>query len=178
MHFIRHLLITHSADDALAIWSEKQADVNNTFQFNTIQVPILANGIAFYGGTDNSATDNYVADSICDGGGLQVGTRYNSVPVAGTTTMARTTLVRCGAPSRFGPQDCGTLKPYWKLFITLHCRQRLVLARAGQFPGNCLVAGCRFTKQLVFRYFDFRISQFLSPPSITGMISDANPLQP
>jgi len=63
-----------------------------------------------YGGQDNSATDNYVADSICDGGGLQVGNRYQSVAVAGTTTFARNTLVRCGAPSRFSDfQDCGSI---------------------------------------------------------------------
>lgn len=59
-------------DDALAMWAEKDTDANNVFQFNTIQVPVLANGIAIYGGTNNSATDSYVADSICDGGGLQV----------------------------------------------------------------------------------------------------------
>jgi len=71
---------------------------------------LLANGIAFYGGSDNSATDNYVADSICDGGCLQIGSRYNSVPVAGTTVFARNTIVRGGAPSRFSStQDCGSI---------------------------------------------------------------------
>jgi len=106
---VEQTILRNVGDDALAVWSENQADTNNTFQFNTIQVPVLANGIALYGGTDNSATDNYVADSICDGGGLQIGNRYNAVPIAGTTLMARNTQVRCGAPSRFGSQDCGSI---------------------------------------------------------------------
>jgi len=106
---IEQSILRTLGDDGLAIWSEKQADVNNTFKFNTIQVPVLANGIALYGGTDNSATDNYVADSVCDGGGLQIGNRYNSIPIAGKTTLARTTIYRGGAPSRFGPQDCGSI---------------------------------------------------------------------
>jgi len=106
---IEQCILRNVGDDGLAIWSEKQADVNNTFQFNTIQIPVLANGIALYGGTNNQATDNYVADSICDGGGLQVGNRYNAVSLAGNTLLARNTVVRCGAPSRFGPQDCGSV---------------------------------------------------------------------
>jgi len=113
-----HLGITNSmveqtalrnlGDDGLAMWAEKTADSNNVFQFNTIQVPVLANGIAIYGGTNNTATDSYVSDSICDGGGLQLGNRYNAVPLNGAV-LARHTVVRCGAPSRFGPQDCGSV---------------------------------------------------------------------
>jgi len=106
---VEQTILRNVGDDALAMWSEHQADVKNVFKFNTIQVPILANGIALYGGQDNSATDNYVSDSICDGGGLQIGNRYNSVGLSGTTTLARSTLERCGAPSRFGPQDCGSI---------------------------------------------------------------------
>jgi len=106
---IEQTILRNVGDDALAIWSENQADTKNVFKFNTIQIPVLANGIAFYGGTDNSATDNYVADTICDGGGLQIGNRYQSNPINGATLFARNTLVRCGAPSRFGPQDCGAI---------------------------------------------------------------------
>jgi len=106
---VEQTILRNVADDGLAMWSEHNADVKNVFKFNTIQLPILANGIALYGGQDNSATDNYVADSVCDGGGLQIGNRYNSVGISGTTTLARNTLVRCGAPSRFGPQDCGSI---------------------------------------------------------------------
>lgn len=37
----------------------------------------------------------------------KIGDRYNAVPLTGNTLLARHTLERCGAPSRFGPQDCG-----------------------------------------------------------------------
>jgi len=104
---VEQSILRNVADDALAMWSEQQADTKNVFKFNTIQVPILANGIALYGGTDNSATDNYVADTICDGSGLHVGNRYQAVSLSGTTTFARNTVVRGGAPSRFGPWHSG-----------------------------------------------------------------------
>jgi len=106
---IEQSILRNLGDDGLAIWSENQADVNDVFKFNTIQIPVLANAIAFYGGQNNQATDNYVADSVCDGGGLQIGNRYNAVPSSGMTTFARTTVYRSGAPSRFGPQDCGAV---------------------------------------------------------------------
>jgi len=106
---VEQTILRNVADDGLAMWSEHQADVKNVFKFNTINLPILANGVALYGGQDNSATDNYVSDSVCDGGGLQIGNRYNSVGISGTTTLARSTLDRCGAPSRFGPQNCGSI---------------------------------------------------------------------
>jgi len=96
-------------DDGLAMWSEKQADRNNQFKFNTIQVPVLANGIALYGGENNSANDNYVSDSICDGGGLQVANRFDAIALSGKTEMSRNTVVRCGAPSRFGAWHNGAI---------------------------------------------------------------------
>jgi len=57
----------------------------------------LANTIAIYGGNNNSATDNYCADTVVEGAGLQTGTRFGSVALSGTTTFARNTLVRCGS---------------------------------------------------------------------------------
>jgi len=100
---VEQSIFRNLGDDALAMWSETpHADVNNTFRFNTIQVPVLANGIAIYGGTDNSATDNYVADSVCEGGGLQASNRFQSVALAGNTHFARNTVQRCGAPNRYG----------------------------------------------------------------------------
>jgi len=120
---VEQTILRTLGDDALAMWSEKVADTNNVFQFNTIQVPVLANGIAIYGGTNNSATDSYVADSICDGGGLQLGNRYEAVPLNGAV-FARHTLERCGAPSRFGPQDCGSI---W------------LWQEQGQFQGNVVL---------------------------------------
>ena len=47
-------------------------NANNTFQFNTVQLPILANNIAIYGGEDNSILGNALFDTVIDGGGMHV----------------------------------------------------------------------------------------------------------
>jgi len=103
---VQQSMIRNAADDGLAMWSQNQPDVGNVFKFNTIQVPILANGIAIYGGNDNSATDNYVVDTVTMGGGLHAGNRFGAIPLGGTTTFARNTVVRGGAHDDwFGFED-------------------------------------------------------------------------
>jgi len=100
---IEQCMIRNTGDDGIAMWSDASnpnPDANNVLQFNTIQIPALANCIAIYGGSDNSATDNYVADSIYAGGGLQVSARFNSIPTSGTIVMERNTVIRCGAPNQ------------------------------------------------------------------------------
>jgi len=101
--------LRNTGDDGLAMWSDKLPDKNNVFKFNTIQIPILANGVAIYGGESNSATDNYIADTICEGGAAQVSNRFQAVPLSGQTTIARSTFVRCGAPDRSNTQHNGAL---------------------------------------------------------------------
>jgi hypothetical protein len=102
----------NTGDDALAIWSDSRAgtaDANDTFSFNQIEIPVLANGIALYGGTDNSVTDNYIADQQAEGGGIHVGNRFSPVtPVAGTTTIARNTVARCGSYDYYNGWSFGT----------------------------------------------------------------------
>jgi hypothetical protein len=84
-------------DDALAMWSEHNADANNSFTFNTVELPILANGIAIYGGRDITVSDNRVVDSgLSQGGGIHVGNRFAAVPVAGVIQIRRNTIVRAG----------------------------------------------------------------------------------
>ncbi|MHB8625238.1 MAG: glycosyl hydrolase family 28-related protein [Aggregatilineales bacterium] len=93
---VQQSMIRNTGDDGLAMWSEVQADQNNIFQFNTVQLPILANNIAIYGGADNSVLDNVVSDTLSQGGGIHVGNRFKSVPLSGATTIARNTVVRGG----------------------------------------------------------------------------------
>jgi len=106
---IEQSMIRNTGDDGMAMWSDQLPDTGNTFRFNTIQVPVLANAIGIYGGSDNSANDNYVADSICEGGGLQVSNRFGSVLLSGVTTMARNTVNRCGAPNHDNTAHNGAL---------------------------------------------------------------------
>jgi hypothetical protein len=88
--------VRNTGDDALAMWSDQMEDANNTFDHNTVQTPVLANGIALYGGTDNTISNNLVADPIREGSGLQVGSRFGAQPFTGSLWITNNTTVRSG----------------------------------------------------------------------------------
>lgn len=105
---VQQTIIRNVGDDGLAMWPQApNAYHSNTFKFNTIALPVLANSIAIYGGSDNSATDNICVDDIVEGAGLQVGTRFGSVNLGGTTTFQRNTLIRCGSFDMYDPNSKG-----------------------------------------------------------------------
>ncbi|TCO56038.1 choice-of-anchor D domain-containing protein [Actinocrispum wychmicini] len=84
-------------DDGLATWSDQNADSGDSFDHNTVQYPILANGIAIYGGHDNFVTDNRVIDAgLTQGGGIHVAQRFASTPL-GRTDVLRNTVIRSGS---------------------------------------------------------------------------------
>ena len=90
--------IRNTGDDGIATWADASvgADANDTISNNTVQLQQLANGIAIYGGHDNTVSGNLVVDTgITQGGGIQVGQRFNSTPV-GTTTISNNTMIRDG----------------------------------------------------------------------------------
>ncbi len=93
---VRNNFIRNTGDDGLAMWSEKTADSGNTFDRNTIQTPTLANGIAIYGGTDNTVSGNLVADPIREGSGIHVGSRFGAEPFVGHLWITGNTTVRAG----------------------------------------------------------------------------------
>jgi Alpha-1,3-glucanase catalytic domain D2 len=88
--------VRNTGDDGLAMWSEDTANANNTFDHNTVQTPTLANGIAIYGGTDNTLSNNLIADPIREGSGIQVGSRFGATPFAGQLAITNNTVVRAG----------------------------------------------------------------------------------
>ncbi|NUO60349.1 MAG: mycodextranase [Hamadaea sp.] len=88
--------VRNSGDDGLAMWSEKTANARNTFDHNTVQTPVLANGIAIYGGTDTTVSGNLIADPIREGSAIQVGSRFGAEPFAGRLRIADNTTVRAG----------------------------------------------------------------------------------
>jgi parallel beta-helix repeat protein len=91
--------IRNTGDDGIATWADSGigADANDTISNNTVQLQQLANGIAIYGGHDNTVTGNLVQDTgITQGGGIQVGQRFSSTPV-GTTTISNNTMIRDGS---------------------------------------------------------------------------------
>ncbi|MEW2155092.1 discoidin domain-containing protein [Streptomyces sp. NPDC007189] len=91
--------IRNTGDDGIATWADSGigADANDTISDNTVQLQMLANGIAIYGGHDNTVSGNLVQDTgITQGGGIHVGQRFSSTPV-GTTTISDNTLIRNGS---------------------------------------------------------------------------------
>jgi hypothetical protein len=89
-------LVRNTGDDGLAMWAERTANSGNTFDHNTVQTPTLANGIAIYGGTDNTVVGNLVADPIREGSGIQVGSRFGAEPFTGHLWITDNTTVRAG----------------------------------------------------------------------------------
>ena len=88
----RNNFIRNTGDDGMAMWAESlggttATNARNVFDHNTIQTPTLANGIAIYGGTDNTVSNNLVADTLREGSALHAGSRFGAHPFAGTLTF-------------------------------------------------------------------------------------------
>ncbi|KUP21693.1 glycosyl hydrolase family 28-related protein [Paenibacillus sp. DMB5] len=101
--------IRYPGDDGIAMWSftdDKLSDVNgsertpsfnNTARFNTVALPWLADNIVVFGGRDNIIQDNIVKDTVTNGAGIAVSTRFSAEPFQGTTVVERNTLLRTGS---------------------------------------------------------------------------------
>lgn len=99
---VTNTYVRNTGDDGLAEWSDTTKDASDSFTDDTVAVPVLANNIALYGGTDMTVTGNLLSDTVTNGGGIHVGNRYdgvnpgNGTTVAGTFTLSGNTLVRTG----------------------------------------------------------------------------------
>lgn len=99
---VTNTYVRNTGDDGLAEWSDTVADASDSFTNDTVAVPVLANNIALYGGTDMTVTGNLLSDTVTNGGGIHVGNRYdgvnagNGTTVAGTFTLSDNTLLRTG----------------------------------------------------------------------------------
>lgn len=91
--------IRNTGDDGIAEWAE-QPEHDNTFTYNTVVAPVLANNIAIYGGTDITVSHNVVSDTVTNGGGIHIANRYPGVQggaaIGGTITADSNTLIRAG----------------------------------------------------------------------------------
>jgi Carbohydrate binding module (family 35)/Pectate lyase superfamily protein len=88
--------IRNTGDDGLAMWSNTTPDTRCAFTFNTVQLPMLANGIGIYGGKDLRVEDNVVADTVSASAGIAISTRFGAVGFSGTQLVQRDTLLRAG----------------------------------------------------------------------------------
>ena len=93
---VENTFVRNSGDDALAMWSEDVTNAGNGFVRNTVQSPVLANGIAIYGGTDTTIEGNLVADPVREGSGIHLGSRFGAEPFAGHQWITGNTTVRAG----------------------------------------------------------------------------------
>ncbi|MFI7024067.1 glycosyl hydrolase family 28-related protein [Micromonospora sp. NPDC049900] len=88
--------VRNTGDDGLALWSESTANARNVIDRNTVQSPVLANGIAIYGGTDNTVSRNLIADPVREGSALHVGARFGAEPFDGYLRISDNTTARAG----------------------------------------------------------------------------------
>ncbi|MGC9665344.1 discoidin domain-containing protein [Planosporangium sp. 12N6] len=140
--------VRNAGDDGLAMWAEQNADANNSFDHNTVQYPILANGIAIYGGHDNTVADNRVIDSgLTQGGGIHVAQRFNSTPL-GRTDVLRNTIIRSGS-----------LDPNWNFGVG-----------ALWFDArDAAMSGLTNVDNILIQQSPFEAIQFVSGSSITNV---------
>ncbi|MBV9382457.1 MAG: discoidin domain-containing protein [Streptosporangiaceae bacterium] len=97
---VKNNFLRDDGDDGLAIWSYPAADSNITFANNTIVQSTLANGIADYGGSNNTITNNVIADTNALGSGLAISNEaflQPFTPLSGTVTVTGNYLIRTGA---------------------------------------------------------------------------------
>ena len=94
---VQNTFVRGTGDDGLAMWSHPTPNSGNVFRNNTVIAPGLANGIAIYGGADIIVSGNVVADTVTRGGGLHLGTRFNSTAVTGDIRFDRNTVIRSGS---------------------------------------------------------------------------------
>ncbi|MGW1772779.1 carbohydrate-binding protein [Streptomyces sp. NPDC002104] len=101
--------IRNTGDDALAMWSEATAVTDCVLRFNTVQLPLLANGAAIYGGSGNRIEDNLVSDTVTGAAGIAVSTRFG-IPFSGPATVQRNTIDRAGG---YEPNWASKLGALW-----------------------------------------------------------------
>ena len=95
---VRNNHLRNTGDDCIAIWPWLGDCADNTISHNTVQLPNLANGIATYGGENNTVEYNYVADIVNNGSGICIGSDYDIANgYHGTTTVNGNVLARCGS---------------------------------------------------------------------------------
>jgi hypothetical protein len=98
---VKNNFLRGTGDDSLAIWSYPALDSNITLENNTIVAPTLANGIADYGGSNNTISNNVVADDNALGSGIDISNEQflspGFVPLSGTINVTGNYLIRAGA---------------------------------------------------------------------------------
>ncbi|BCL77771.1 hypothetical protein ccbrp13_02360 [Ktedonobacteria bacterium brp13] len=116
---VTQTVIRGTGDDGLAMWSDlggvSTGDSNDSFNYDTVQSPYLANGIAIYGGASNSATNDVVTGSQYRGGGIMLDYEdfgNPTAPFSGTTNVSNDTIGQVAGFGDQGIQQFGALM-FW-----------------------------------------------------------------
>ena len=98
---VRDVFVRNTGDDGLAMWSYPANDAHDTFAWDTVEQTNLANGIAEYGGTDDTITHDVIADTNALGSGLTISNEQFASPgfttLSGTVDASHDTVIRAGA---------------------------------------------------------------------------------
>ena len=104
-----------TGDDSLAVWAnpyvkDQAVDIahDNHFLNNTIQLTWRANGLAIYGGYNNSIENNLVYDTM-NYPGIMLATDHSPLPFSGTTLIANNGLYRTGGAFWNEDQEFGAI---------------------------------------------------------------------
>jgi hypothetical protein len=100
---VEDTFVRNSGDDGLASWSSPQPNERIVFRRNTVIAPVLANGIALYGGDGANVSLNLVADILTEGGGYHLGERFKATPFEGPIVFRDNIAVRADGTD-----------PHWK----------------------------------------------------------------
>jgi hypothetical protein len=114
---ISHVIVEDSffrntGDDGIASWAAQAANHDIVIRHNTVIAPILANGVAIYGGHDIAVTENLIADTLTEGGGLHVANRFAAVPLSGKISIRGNMVVRGGGFDPGRHMDVGAVWLY------------------------------------------------------------------
>jgi len=105
-------LFRNIGDDGIASWADNLANHDLIIRHNTVIAPILANGIALYGGRDMIVSGNLIADTLTEGGGLHLGNRFHAVPLSGRISLQDNMVVRGGGFDPRWPSGVGAVWLY------------------------------------------------------------------
>lgn len=110
---VENCSIRNTGDDGLAMWSDTNINQGNSFINNTIQLPLLANGIAIYGGMNTTVTGNLIMDIVDNGAGISIGTDFSPPTITGDLNIYGNYLIRCGSWHHDWRIGIGALWLHW-----------------------------------------------------------------
>src|SRR5258706_265956 len=130
-------LIRNTGDDGLAMWSQAVGgqpgieDANNVFDHNTVQNPVLANGIAIYGGHHNNVSNNIVAEPVRAGNATFQNVVARNVGAVGINNCGSFHFTQSGSEftvtdlgGNTGGGNTGPWLAPWELPNTITCDDR------------------------------------------------------